>query len=294
MIAPPRWWVGRAARLSASLVACALEAQGREALRRRAQTPAYWAQLAAALGYGSLTPEQVARVLARGLGAAGRSAAGFGDASDLQALSAPPDLRLLTGRREVVRQPSDDSTFTARDEIAARLGAHRRASARAQVLTLPAALRVPGLGGRATFALSLLSEFVFDSPPAPLLSFALGDCSGTPYGVPLRVYDGVLSALSVWLGAGPRGGRGGPLGPLEALFVAARRLEGVPFAGDWQKRCDEEHRHARDYATFTHAGPQIPGMLPPRMPRLRRPPALPRWEPPAHPEAAALADLFLP
>lgn len=284
MNAPPRWWVGRAARLSASLVEAMLCAQGDAALRQRACEPAFWEQLAAALGCRDLAPERVARVLARGL-------AHRGDGPAAAAVLPPRPVMASPARALSVAL----SPAAADDRLNVALSAHRRASAQAPTLALPAALREPGLGARATLALSLLSELVFASPPPQLLSLALGDCSGHPFGVPLRVYDCVLLALEGWLLPPPRsaaaawadarGGGGRGCGGLESLFLAARRLEPLPPAGDWTKFCASERRYAQDYASFSAKGPPVPGLSPPRLPRRRKSPP---------PEAAAAADLFLP
>ncbi|MBD3240145.1 MAG: DUF763 domain-containing protein, partial [Chitinivibrionales bacterium] len=136
-----------------------------------------------------------------------------------------------------------------------RLGAVLRAAHEAQHSRFEDALLLPGLGPRTLQSLALVSEVIYGAPhrfqdPARF-SFAHGGKDGSPFPVPLKVYDESLDFLRDALDKS----RVDRSEKLRSLRTLARFVESVEHRGDTSVDTDAvirwEKKHSRQFGGRT-------------------------------------------
>ena len=115
-------------------------------------------------------------------------------------------------------------------------------------------LMTPGLGARTVEALALAAEIVHGAPcrfsdPARF-SFAHGGKDGSPFPVPLRVYDETIRVLRQAVDAA-RLGNDERLAAIRRLDVESRRLEAAAAGPTFAARVAHEHARSREWAGRT-------------------------------------------
>lgn len=284
--------------MSAYLLECLIEAHGHRALCTHFAKPKFWQNFAAALGSRSSDPPALLALCERGLlpperarlrlfidGPAGQ----IGDAAGMRVF-----VPANAGERPHVLSPESQASL----EI--RLGAHRALSMQHSPGALAHLSRIPGLGARTLFALSLLADWIAEPTQDHPLELTFGDRSGQPSPLLLRVYDEALRTLeSLLKDANARGSR---LAPLWMLHQQRCQLEPLAHPQQLAKWHQRELKMSRNLWGFGADGPVGHEDAVPRL--WRRPKistALPAslgqeaspaaWLPD---ESAALDDLFLP
>jgi uncharacterized protein len=121
-------------------------------------------------------------------------------------------------------------------------------------------LRVPGIGARTLFSLSLVAEVVYGAPcrfsdPARF-SLAHGGKDGHPFPVPLRVYDKTIDVMRKAVAAA-RLGQGDKLFALRRLEAETRRIDRIAkdmVGPSFQEIVSGERAHAPSYGGRTASG----------------------------------------
>lgn len=289
--------------MAAYLLECLIEAHGHRALCTHLAKPTFWYNLGAAIGCREADPQMLLCLLQRGLTASDISrlrlcvdthVGQIGDAAGMRVFL-PAPLQHNAGPRRL-GPPSHEAAAA----LERRLGAHRALSLQRWPGALAPVSRMPVVGPRTLFALSLWADWLAEPSGTHPLELAFGDPSGDPGPLLLRVYDAALHTLETLLAARTAGPS--RLGPLWMLRQRRSQLE--PLAqpqglAKWQQR---ERKMSRNLLGCGPRGPLEPGTEIPRL--WRRPkigidlsarqdltPDPSRWQPD---ESAAVDDLFLP
>jgi len=140
----------------------------------------------------------------------------------------------------------------------------------------PELLLTPGVGARTVEALALVSEVIHGAPcrfsdPARF-SFAHGGKDGSPFPVPVRVYDRTLQTLRAAVDRA-RLGNEDKLSALRRLDLEARRLERVVAGEPFVDLVRRERGRSADYGGRTAFGPTAAAPRP-----RRQPPAPPKGQ----------------
>lgn len=291
----PRWLTPRAARLGALVVESVLEARGHEGLKERLADARFGRALAAALGLPDENDlGRTARVLAAGLArdearlcfaldpAAGVVSFADGSLSPLFSIDGERVIRLRPRLERPGKAPDLERQLGA-----ALLVAHGASP-------FPSVSRVSGRGARARFSEALIARLVLDDEAAPeLMRLAFGSPTGTPFGVPLLVYDDVLRSLEGMLHR-PARKAGFRLLPLLALYDELVQVEERATRHPLARYPRRELRFARDYGSRTLEDTGPAPAVPRRPARTTRRPLT--WTPtlPAAPRSVGQRDLFAP
>ena len=287
--------------MSAYLLECLIEAHGHRALCAHFAKASFWQNFAAAIGSRRSEPRALLALCERGVLPADRARLRLFIDSQAGQIGDENGMRVFVPESVGISATADSASLLALCEtLEIRLGAHRALSMQRPSGALSHLSRMPVLGSRTLFALSLLADWIAEPTQWHPLELTFGDRSGQPSPLLLRVYDECLRTLEMLLQESPVNAP--RLAPLWMLYRQRLQLEPLAHPQQLEKWHQRELKLSRNLLGFAAQGPvghDVPAPHLWRRPKISNALGLSQgqqgvqlaWQPD---ESAALDDLFLP